>query len=211
MKLLKRMAVLTLVVLALGGCTKSSITDEAPVIDGEVDSAKLDNGDDDETLPRDQNIIVEENPEVMPLYDWDQVKYDTDDVFSDVDTYPQAVKLEFTANEDTMTIDMNWILKDGTSSDEAKVYASDLVKRFNDIVAVQSMDLEESSASSFGTLWNSFALNLKITTEDGSVLLDKSYQAGGKIDLENFTEEEGPGPEIVEENVPKKLDETKAN
>ena len=41
MKLLKRMAVLSLVVLALGGCTKSSISTDAPVSGSEeVDPAK---------------------------------------------------------------------------------------------------------------------------------------------------------------------------
>ena len=41
MKLLKRMAVLSLVVLALGGCTKSSISTDAPVSGSEeIDPAK---------------------------------------------------------------------------------------------------------------------------------------------------------------------------
>ena len=47
MKLLKRMAVLSLVVLALGGCTKSSISTDAPVYGSEeIDPAKTeaDNG-----------------------------------------------------------------------------------------------------------------------------------------------------------------------
>ena len=49
MKLLKRMAVLSLVVLALGGCTKSSISTDAPVSGSEeVDPAKLESDDDDE-------------------------------------------------------------------------------------------------------------------------------------------------------------------
>ena len=39
-----------------------------------------------------------------------------------------------------------------------KEYAAMMVKQFNDIVAVQSTELENSSAhSSFGTLWNQFA------------------------------------------------------
>ena len=47
MKLLKRMAVLSLVVLALGGCTKSSISTDAPVSGSEeVDPAKLESEDD---------------------------------------------------------------------------------------------------------------------------------------------------------------------
>ena len=46
MKLLKRMAVLSLVVLALGGCTKSSISTDAPVSGSEeVDPAKMETDD----------------------------------------------------------------------------------------------------------------------------------------------------------------------
>ena len=47
MKLLKRMAVLSLVVLALGGCTKSSISTDAPVSGSEeIDPAKTEADDD---------------------------------------------------------------------------------------------------------------------------------------------------------------------
>ncbi|MCI8453602.1 MAG: hypothetical protein HFE84_03175 [Lachnospiraceae bacterium] len=57
MRVLKRMAVLAFAVLALSGCTKSSISDEPPAImdegpgagDEEIDPAKFED-DDDETL-----------------------------------------------------------------------------------------------------------------------------------------------------------------
>ena len=79
-----------------------------------------------------------------------------------------------------------------------------MVKQFNDIVAVQSTELENSSDSSFGTLWNQFALNVKVGTEDGKWLVDKSYKAGGKIDLAMPEAESQDGPEDVAEDVPKK-------
>ena len=74
MKLLKRMAVLSLVVLALGGCTKSSISTDAPVSGSEeVDPAKMET-DDDETLPRDQNFLVEDETVETTMYDWEQAQ-----------------------------------------------------------------------------------------------------------------------------------------
>ena len=189
MKLLKRMAVLGLAVLALSACTKSSEESET-VTGNEVDPAKQSAMDEvDETLAREDNILV---------------KDETDPLFADADLYPQTVKMEFAADEASMTIDLSWVLKNGTSEEEAEEYAAMMVKQFNDIVAVQSTELENSSDSSFGTLWNQFALNVKVGTEDGKWLVDKSYKAGGKIDLAMPEAESQDGPEDVAEDVPKK-------
>ena len=189
MKLLKRMAVLGLAVLALSACTKSSEESET-VTGNEVDPAKQSAMDEvDETLAREDNILVED---------------ETDTLFADADLYPQTVKMEFAADEASMTIDLSWVLKNGTSEEEAEEYAAMMVKQFNDIVAVQSTELENSSDSSFGTLWNQFALNVKVGTEDGKWLVDKSYKAGGKIDLAMPEAESQDGPEDVAEDVPKK-------
>lgn len=204
MKVLKRMAVLALVVLALGGCTKSSISTEAPVGEEEIDPAKLaDMEDEDETLAREDNILIDDETEEKSLYEWDQVKDEADELFSDADLFPQTVKMEFTADEDAMAINLKWVLKNGTAEDEAMEYAAIMVKRFNDIVAVQSLDLESSTDTSFGTLWNQFALTVQVGTEDGKWIVDKSYKAGAKIDL-TMPENNDEGPEDVEENVPKK-------
>ena len=204
MKLLKRMAVLGLAVLALSGCTKSSEESET-VTGNEVDPAKQSAMDEiDETLAREDNILVEDETEPQSLYEWDQVKDETDTLFADADLYPQTVKMEFAADEASMTIDLSWVLKNGTSEEEAEEYAAMMVKQFNDIVAVQSTELENSSDSSFGTLWNQFALNVKVGTEDGKWLVDKSYKAGGKIDLAMPAAESQDGPEDVAEDVPKK-------
>ena len=178
MKLLKRMAVLSLVVLALGGCTKSSISTDAPVSGSEeVDPAKLESDDDDETLPRDQNFLVEDETVETTMYDWEQAQSECDGLFNDTSAFPQSVKM---------------------------------VKQFNDIIAAQSMDLEISSEDSFGTLWNQFSLDVKVVTEGGKALVDKSYKAGEKIDLKS-NETAAEGPEDVADDSPKKLDETKAS
>lgn len=204
MKVLKRMAVLALVVLALGGCTKSSISTEAPVGD-EIDPAKLaDMEDDDETLAREDNILIEDEPEDTSLYEWDQVEDETDALFSDTGMFPQTVKMSFTADEDAMTINLTWVLKNDTTEEDAMEYAAIMVKQFNDIVAVQSLDLESSTDTSFGTLWNQFALTVQVGTEDGKWLIDKSYKAGDKIDLV-MPESNDDGPEDVAEDVPKKV------
>ena len=205
MKRLKKMAVIALVVLALAGCTKSSMDNEMqPVVDGEeFDPAKFEE-DEDETLPREENFLVEEDAEEETMYEWEQVKDETNALFADTDVYPQSVKMEFTADEPGMSIQLTWVLKNDTTDEQAMEYAADMVKKFNDIVAVQATDVESSSETSFGGLWDSFALKVQINKEDGSCLLEKSYPAGQTIDLK-ATESSGEGPEEVPEDVPKKL------
>lgn len=56
----------------------------------------------------------------------------------------------------------------------------------------------------------SFSLDVKVVTEGGKALVDKSYKAGEKIDLKS-TESAAEGPEDVADDSPKKLDETKAS
>ena len=204
MRNLKRMAVLSLIVLALGGCTKSSISTEAPVAAGEeFDPAKM-NQEEEETLPREQNFLIEEETEPGPMYEWEQVQDEIDGLFTDTDSYPQTVKMEFSADEDAMSINLTWILKNGTDEDTAMEYAADMVQKFNDIVAVQDTTIEASSEAAFGSLWDTFALTVQVGTEDGQWLIDKNYEAGEAIDLK-LPEYNDDGPQsVVEENIPKK-------
>ena len=88
------MAVLSLVVLALGGCTKSSISTDAPVSGSEeIDPAKTEADDDDETLPRDQNFLVEDETVETTMYDWEQAQSECDGLFNDTSAFPQSVKV----------------------------------------------------------------------------------------------------------------------
>lgn len=197
MKLLRRIAIMSLCVLALSGCTKSSISNEAPV-SGSEGVAPDKNGfdDDDETLAREDNILIEDETEEQSMYDWEQVKDETDGLFMGNPQYPQSETMSFEADEDALSIKLTWIVKDGTSAQEAMEYAADMVKKFNDIVAVQSEDLNSSTETSFGDLWDTFSLTVQVGTKDGSWLIDKTYKAGEKIDLvPSATNSEGPTPE----------------
>ena len=203
------MAVVGLVVLGLAGFTKSSLDDSAdPMGQEEVDPEKLaDLEDDEETLPREENFLVFDDEELgeQSLYEWDQARDDATSLFSDSERFPQGVKMDFTANEDNMAITLSWVLKNDTTEQQAMDYAATLVQKFNDIVAVQSVDMLNSNDTSFGGLWNEFSLDLTISKEDGTVMLKKSYKAGDKIDLEIPKSSEEAGPEEVEEDVPKKV------
>lgn len=212
MKLLKRVAVLSLCVLAVCGCTKSSISTQAPVpqvpqealealeniegavVDGQIDPEKLAALEgEEETVPKLE--LVEDETYEVTMFDWEQVSDECADLFDDTGFYPESVKMDYTADEAALTVDLTWVLKNGTPEDVAMTYATTMVQKFNDILAVQVMDVEFSTAESFGGIWEQFALNVKVGTEDGTWLIDKSYAPGAEIDL-TLPEITGNGPMI---------------
>ena len=214
MKLLKRMAVLSLVVLALGGCTKSSISTDAPVSGSEeVDPAKMET-DDDETLPRDQNFLVEDETVETTMYDWEQAQSECDGLFNDTSAFPQSVKMEFTYDESALNIGLTWTVKNDTTNDDAMEYAVTMVKQFNDIIAAQSMDLEVDLLSGLVTLIykclsslsNNFYIKGKLVPE-----CSEGISAGILKIHALCNETAAEGPEDVADDSPKKLDETKAS
>lgn len=204
MKLLKRMAVLSLCVIAVSGCTKSSISTQAPVstqesAGDEIDSEKLADLEEEyvEKAP-----LVEDETEEESRFDWEQVTDESEDLFGDEDFYPETVKMEYAADEAAQTIELTWVLKNGTSEETAMEYAADLVQSFNDILAVQVTDVDFATAESFGGIWNEYALTVKVGTEDGTWMIDKSYAAGDEIDLvlPEYSGE-GPSADLTEERI----------
>ena len=136
MKLLKRVAVLSLCVLAVSGCTKSSISAQAPVpqvpqealealeniegavVDGQIDPEKLAALEgEEETVPKLE--LVEDETYEVTMFDWEQVSDECADLFDDTGFYPESVKMDYTADEAALTVDLTWVLKNGTPEDVA--------------------------------------------------------------------------------------------
>lgn len=199
MKLVKKVAFVTLAVMALSGCTKSSVSTEAPVAEeipagGDmIDPDKMDI--EDEYVEKVE--LIEEDAEEETMFDWEQVEEEAADLFNDPDYYPASVKMDYVGDEDAKTIELTWVLKNGTTEEEAMTYAAELVQKFNDILAVQTADIEFATLDTFGGVWDQFALSVQISTEDGTVMIDKSYGAGEKIDLK-LPEYTGEGPTVGE-------------
>ena len=199
MKLVKKIAFVTLAVMAFSGCTKSSVSTEAPVAEEipaggvMIDPDKIDT--EEEYVEKVE--LIEEDPVEETMFDWEQVEDEAADLFNDTDYYPASVEMNYAGDEDAKTIELTWVLKDGTSEEEAMTYAAELVQKFNDILAVQTADIECATLDSFGGVWDQFALSVQISTEDGTVLIDKSYEAGEAIDLE-LPEYTGDGPTVSE-------------
>lgn len=198
MKLITRVAVLALAACAITGCTKSSISTDAPVAQVEMPEEGMADFDPDKYEDLEEEVVekvalVEDEPIDESMFDWEQVDDEAYDLFNDPDYYPEGVNMTYEADEDAKTVSLAWVLKNGTSEDAAMAYAAELVQKFNDIMAVQTADIERSSIESFGGVWEQFALDLKISTEDGTMLIEKSYAAGDAIDLK-LPEYSGDGP-----------------
>ena len=195
MKLFKRMAVLSLCVLALAGCTKSSVTSADIIMTEEAEGV--------EKVEADDNIVVDRTMRVEKIndpleFDWEQVAEEAKDMFMDEDYYPLTLEMGFNYNIETPTIYLMWNLSNEATEDDAMEYTTEMVQHFNNIMATQKTDYEFATYNTFGTVWNTFALNLKIEKADGTVMIEKNYAAGEEIDLK-LPEYSGEGPQASTE------------
>ena len=134
----------TACVLLLGGCTKSNIVRQ--------DEAASDGAPDFNMY---MNIEIDE----------DQLHDDVNDVILGEDDYPMASQVDFALHLDQEYIDVEVVVKDGTSGADAAEYASDALKCINDQVAVQDFSYGESGDDTFGGLYQDNEVNLKIYQE----------------------------------------------
>ena len=137
MKLFKRMAVLSLCVLALAGCTKSSVTSADIIMTEEAAGV--------EKVEADDNIVVDRTMRVEKIndpleFDWEQVAEEAKDMFMDEDYYPLTLEMGFNYNIETPTIDLMWNLSNEATEDDAMEYATEMVQHFNNIMATQKTD-----------------------------------------------------------------------
>lgn len=188
MKLFAKVAILSLCVFTLCGCTQSSLSTNEVIVVGPSENHETEPEGTFERLP-----LIEEDEEPETMFDWEQVNDDVKEMFNDKDYYPLGIEMSYESDEDAKKIKLMWVLKDGATADEAMEYATELVRMFNNIIATQSLEVEPAEVDSFGSLWEMFALTVQISTEDGSMMIDKTYDAGETIDLDLPTYSDG-GP-----------------
>ena len=97
--------------------------------------------------------------------DWQQVADDADSFFNDESEYPYGKHMQFFLNEDEKKLALTWVVADDIPEDEALLYASDLAREFNDIVAVQDSSIALSNDNSLGGLYDQYALIVGILPE----------------------------------------------
>ena len=190
MKLLKRMALLSLCVFALSGCTKSSVSDES--------LAALQAGVVPSGVVEEEQIIVDKSVQITKetdpfVFDWEQVDEDVTDMFMDEDYYPLGTEVSYEEDMDAKSVKLMWVLKDEATEEDAMEYAVELVQQFNNIMVTQKDCYEFAKTDTFGGLWEAFALTVQIAKEDGTMMIDKTYEAGAKIDL-TLPQYSGEGP-----------------
>lgn len=204
MKLLKRMALLSLCVFALSGCTQSSVTADSIVIKDDMIK--------DEMVAPDGSVLVEEDivvdrtmkvtKETDPyVFDWEQISGDAVDMFVDEDYYPLGAEMSYEEDLEAKTIKLMWVLKNEATEEDAMEYAVELVQQFNNIMAIQKDGYALATHNTFGGIWDAFDLTVQISKEDGTMMIDKTYAAGAEIDLElPVYDQDGPnGPQAATE------------
>lgn len=199
MKLLKRMALLSLCVLALSGCTQSSVTADSIVMKDEMiapDGSVL--VEEDIVVDRTMKVTKETDPYV---FDWEQIAEDSVDMFVDEDYYPLGAEMSYVEDLEAKTIKLMWVLKNEATEEDAMEYAVELVQQFNNIMAIQKDGYALSTYDTFGGIWDAFALTVQISKEDGTMMIDKTYAAGAEIDLElpQYEENGSNGPQAATE------------
>ena len=191
MKLLKKMALLSLCVFALSGCTQSRVTADSIIEKEEmVDSDGVVVTDEDIIVDRTTKVTQETDPYV---FDWEQIKQDAIDMFADEDYYPLGVDMSYEENLEAKSIKLMWVLKNEATDGDALEYAVELVQQFNNIMATQKDGVAYSTVDTFGGIWNFFDLTVQVSKEDGTMMIDKTYKIGEKIDLP-LPEFGGDGP-----------------
>ena len=81
--------------------------------------------------------------------DEEQLQADVEDVWLDESEFPMGAAFAFELNEDEAYVDMSVVVKDGTSPEDAAWYADQVVKGFNDQVAMQDFSYGTAEEDSF--------------------------------------------------------------
>ena len=105
--------------------------------------------------------------------DEEQLQADVEDVWLDESEFPMGAAFAFELHEDEAYVDMSVVVKDGTSPEDAAWHADQVVKGFNDQVAMQDFSYGTAEEDSFGGYFQDRELHLKIYEES-------QYEADGE-------------------------------
>ena len=141
---MRRFFALLACMLLLSGCTKSNIVNAT-----------------EETRVGNPEFEVQENVEI----DWSQVSLEAEEIFNDEKAYPYSRDFHFYLEPNKKQIMLMWVVADDFPDKEIRNYADDLIKGFNDVVAVQDFSIERSGVDSYGGLWKSYGLSFSIVPE----------------------------------------------
>ena len=156
---LKSIAIVTSCMVLLCACTKSNIIRP------------------NETMAPDFNIYMDIEIDEEQLHD------NVDDIYLDPDDYPMASAIDFSLHLDEEYINIDVVVKDGTSPEDTSWYVDQAIKGINDQVAVQDFSYGESDEDTFGGLYQDNEIFLKVYDET-------SYKNGTPIFETNIPKDE---------------------
>lgn len=154
----------------LSGCTQSNIVNP-----------------DSETRVGNPNFEIEDGIEP----DWSQVSTEADEVFEDVNAYPYSRGFSFYLEPNKREIMLMWVVADDFPDNEILHYTEELIKGFNDIVAVQDFSIDRAGTDSYGGLWSRYALTFNIVPEstqddEETWFISANYPAGAEFVLPTY-------------------------
>lgn len=94
------------------------------------------------------------------VLDWDQIGNDMDEEFVNNEEYPMALSVNYSVDQKNKNIDLTLIVKDGTTPDEAVVFANAAVRYIGDEAAMQDFSFEKSSDTSYGGFFKDYDLHV---------------------------------------------------
>lgn len=159
------------------------------------------------------------------VLDWAQIGSDMDEEFNNNEEYPMALQegtINYQVVEEKKIINLNLIVKAGTTPEEAVEFANAAVRYLNDEAAIQDFSFERASDTSYGGFFKEYDMHLIVmpeyTMEEKQYwLVDMDIPKGsdakivpkeGAVTMETTAEDEGDESQAEEET--EETDESEA-
>ena len=164
---MKKLLILIACMAFLSGCTESTIV--KPTAETVVGNPNFETSGD---------IVI----------DWKQVSSEAEELFEDTAAYPYSKDFRLYLEPKKKEIMLIWVVADDLPDTEICNYAEDLIKGFNDTVAIQDFSIEKSGVDSYGGLWKNYTLSYSIVPEsteedENTWFISGNYVAGTDFKL----------------------------
>lgn len=164
-------------------------------------------------VPSADSTVVEVNPDFQEKenvqLDFTQLHNETLEGLASIEEGQPFVfvnDIDISGDEGNKTITVKATALDGASDEDCESFAAALLCQMNDAAITQKPGYEESSADSFGTLYNDYSIDFTITDADnGETLYTLQVPAGDEIGLDpnydSYVEDWLRERRIYEENL----------
>lgn len=164
-------------------------------------------------VPEGDATTVQVNPDFQ---DKQNIQLDFNQLYNDAIDGIQSIEdgepfvfisdLDISGNSDTKTITIRAKAVEGVSEEDCRNFAAVLLTQINDAAVNQDNSIEASSATSFGSLFNNYTIDMAVENEaDGGFIYTLNVPAGEDIGLnpnyEQYIEDWKRDLEIYKSNL----------